>query len=210
MGGSSNGPRFSRFLEPRGNLHARPHVLVIVDPSRIQVRRYRMRQKFIFAVITMILLSSTSSGWSADKADQAFLTEAMQGNLAEVQMGKLAEEKGQSDGVKSFGQMLATDHADANNKATDVAKQIGVTPPTAPNKMQTAMYDKLSKLLGDAFDRAFTKEMVEDHTKDIQKYQRAGRNKNGPVADYANQTLPTLQKHLKTAQSLAGSKSSAR
>jgi predicted dinucleotide-binding enzyme len=30
--------------------------------------------------------------------------------------------------VKSFGQMLVTDHSDANQKATAVANQIGVTP----------------------------------------------------------------------------------
>jgi hypothetical protein len=34
------------------------------------------------------------------------------------------------------------------------------------------------------------------------------RSKDSPVADYANQTLPTLQKHLQTAQLLASNKSS--
>ena len=72
------------------------------------------------------------------------------------------------------------------------------------------MYDKLSKLTGDAFDRQFATEMVADHKKDIQKYQRAAKEKNDPVADYANQTLPTLQKHLETAQGLVANKGAAR
>jgi putative membrane protein len=118
-----------------------------------------MRRSFIFAATALMLLS-VSTAWSAEKADQAFLTKAIQGNLAEVQMGKLAQEKGQSEGVKSFGQMLATDHADTNKKATETASKVGVAPPTAPSSEQTAMYNKLSKLSGDAFDRAFAKEMV--------------------------------------------------
>jgi putative membrane protein len=91
-----------------------------------------------------------------------------------------------------------------------VANQIGVTPPTEPNKVQKAMHDKLSKLSGNAFDKQFATEMVSDHKKDIQKYQQAAKKKNDPVADYANQTLPTLQKHLQTAQSLTADKSGTR
>jgi putative membrane protein len=141
------------------------------------------------ALIGMFAVALTATqASSADKQDQAFIKDAIEGNLAEVQMGKLAQDKGQSDAVKSFGQMLVNDHGNANQTATSVANQIGVTPPTEPNKTQKAMYDKLSKLTGDAFDRQFATEMVADHKKDIQKYQRGAKEKNEPVADYANQT----------------------
>jgi len=129
--------------------------------------------------------------------------------LAEVQIGKLAQDKGQSDGVKSFGQMLATDHADANQKATEIANQIGVAPPSQPSKAQKATYDKLSRLSGAAFDRQFAREMVEDHKKDISKFQREAQKKN-EVGDFANQALPTLQKHLQAAEDLAGNKGASR
>jgi putative membrane protein len=168
-----------------------------------------MRRVILFAAAAVTLLGSATTALAADKAAQDFLTEAMQGNLAEQQIGKLAQDKGQSDGVKSFGQMLATDHGDANKRAREVASKVGVTPPTGPNKEQAAVYDKLSKLSGPAFDREFAKEMVEDHEKDIQKYQRAARNKNDPVGDYASQTLPTLETHLQTAKSLSSEKATS-
>jgi putative membrane protein len=152
----------------------------------------------------------TTTAWAADKGDQAFIKEAIEGNLAEVQVGKLAQDRGQSEGVKSFGQMLATDHADANQKATAVANQIGVTPPAEPNKKQKTLYDKLAKLSGAAFDKEFAKEMVEDHKKDIRKFEQEAKKQNGPVANFASQTLPTLQKHLQEAQSLVSNKTTAR
>jgi putative membrane protein len=167
-----------------------------------------MRHKLIL-IATAATLAMTSA-WAADKRDQAFIKNAIEGNLAEVQMGKLAQDKGQSDGVKSFGQMLATDHSDANQKATAVANQIGVTPPTEPNAKQKALYDKMSKLSGATFDREFAKAMVQDHKQDIQKFQQEAKKQNDPVGDFASQTLPTLQKHLQAAESLTNNKSTSR
>jgi putative membrane protein len=167
-----------------------------------------MSHKAILIAMTAAL--AVTSAWAADKKDQTFIKDAIEGNLAEVQIGKLAQDKGQSDGVKSFGQMLVTDHADANQKATAVANQIGVTPPTEPSAKQKALYDKMSKLSGDAFDQQFAREMVQDHKQDIQKYQQEAKKQNDPVGDYANQTLPTLQKHLQQAQSLTNNKSTSR
>ena len=60
----------------------------------------------------------------------------------------------------------------------------------------------MSKLSGDAFDRQFVRHMVDDHKKDVAEYQREPKRRNDPAAGYASETLPTLQKHLQTAQSL--------
>jgi len=51
--------------------------------------------------------------------------------------------------------------------------------------------------------------MVTDHKEDIGKYQKEAKSK-GPLADFAQQTLPTLQKHLQSAESLTGQQRSAR
>jgi putative membrane protein len=167
-----------------------------------------MRHKMILIAMTAALAVTSAS--AADKRDQTFIKDAIEGNLAEVQMGKLAQDKGQSDGVKSFGQMLVTDHTDANQKATAVANQIGVTPPTEPNAKQKALYEKMSKLSGPAFDREFAKAMVQDHKEDIQKFQQEAKKQNDPVGNFANQTLPTLQKHLQQAEALTNNKSTSR
>jgi putative membrane protein len=146
----------------------------------------------------------SSASLAQDKADQKFLKDAMEGNLAEVTMGELAQKNGGSDGVRSFGEMLQQDHSAANEKAESVAQFMGMTPPTEPNRKQKADYDKLSKPSGDKFDREFVNHMVMDHKKDIREYERAAKKKNDPTGDYAGETLPTLRKHLDTAQSLMG------
>jgi putative membrane protein len=148
------------------------------------------------------IVAAISSSAFAQGADQKFIKEAIEGNLAEVKMGQLAQQNGASQGVKDFGQMLVTDHGQANTKATQVASSLNVTPPTEPNAKQKKEYDKMSKMNGAAFDKAFAQHMVGDHQKDIAAFQKATKSKNQAVASFANETLPTLQKHLQTAQSL--------
>jgi putative membrane protein len=146
-----------------------------------------------------MLLATAAS--AQDKASQKFLTEAIEGNFAEVQMGELAQKNGQSEDVKSFGKMLVTDHGDANKKAMDVAKSMNVTAPSGPNTKQKADYDKMAKMNGAAFDKMFAQHMVADHKKDIAAYKKETK-KTDAAGQYAADTLSTLQKHLDTATSL--------
>jgi putative membrane protein len=151
------------------------------------------------AVTTLLLI--TNAVQAQEKASQKFLTEAIQGNFAEVQMGELAQKNGQSQDVKNFGQTLVTDHNAANQKATEAATALGVTPPAGPSKKQMADYDKMAKLSGPAFDKMFAKHMVQDHRKDIRQYQKASK-KQDAAGQYAQNSLPVLQKHLDAAQAL--------
>src|SRR4051812_7432342 len=100
--------------------------------------------KLLLSVGLAATVACASPAYAQDKASRKFIQEAIEGNLAEVQVGRLAQQKGQSEGVKSFGQMLATDHGQANQKAIQVASQVGVAPPTEPNAKQKKVYDKLS------------------------------------------------------------------
>lgn len=139
---------------------------------------------------------------AADRKAEAFVKEAMQGNMAEVEMGKLAQQNGQSDAVKQYGKMLETDHGAAEQKLSSVASQLGVQAPSEPSKKQKADHDKMAKMTGEKFDRAFAKHMVKDHKKDIKDYEKAAKSKEQAVSSYASDTLPVLKKHLDQAQSL--------
>src|SRR3954453_20368856 len=102
-------------------------------------------------IFTVALSLAAPLALAQDKASQTFLTKAIEGNFAEVEMGKLAQKNGSSDAVKAFGKMLETDHGDANKKAIQAAQTLSVTPPTGPNKEQKADYDKMAKMNGTAF-----------------------------------------------------------
>jgi putative membrane protein len=152
---------------------------------------------------TALSLLLTSGAWAKDAPGQQFITKAVEGNLAEVAMGQLAQQKASSDGVRSFGTTLAQDHGTANQQATAAANALNAAVPTEPNKKQKADYNQMAKLSGAQFDREFVKHMVADHKKDISDYQKEAQRSDGQVSEYAKASLPTLQKHLEIAQSLA-------
>jgi len=145
--------------------------------------------------------AGSTSMHKASKAEQHFIKEAIEGDLSEVKIGKLAQQNGQSEGVKQFGQTLEQDHSANLQKAQSLAQQEGVTPPTQPSAKETRMYDRLSKDQGAKFDKAFAKAMVKDHKQDIAKFDKQAK-KNDAIGQFAEQTLPTLHKHLQIAQSL--------
>jgi putative membrane protein len=165
-----------------------------------------MLSRSIIRTALSLLLTVTGYGvWAKDTPGQQFIAKAIQGNLAEVAIGQLAQQKASRADVRSFANTLEQDHWTANQQATAAATAVNATVPTEPSRKQKADHDRMAKLSGTTFDREFLKHMVADHRKNISDYQKEGQRSDGQISDYAKATLPALQKHLETAQSLAKS-----
>jgi putative membrane protein len=135
--------------------------------------------------------------------DAHFAKEAAQGGMAEVKLGQLAQEKGSSDTVKGFGKRMVDDHSKAGDKLKEVAARESITLPTDISAKDQAIYDRLSKLNGAAFDRAYARDMVKDHETDVAAFQReVNGGKDDSLKSFASETLPTLQDHLKQAKEM--------
>jgi putative membrane protein len=134
-------------------------------------------------------------------ADSKFAMMAAMGGMAEVEMGRLAAQKGASDEVRQFGQRMVDDHSKANEQLMQVASSKGMTLPTALDPKHQAEMQKMSALSGDAFDRAYVKMMVKDHKKDVAEFQKEASGGADPdIKSFAATTLPTLQEHLQMIQ----------
>jgi putative membrane protein len=155
--------------------------------------------------------SASSNGSSQlSAADKKFVMEAAQGGEAEVELGQLATQNAQSDDVKKFGQRMVDDHTKANDQLKQLAQQKGVSVPSEPAAKDKALKDKLSNLKGDQFDKMYMSHMVMDHKKDVAEFKKESTSaKDNDVKNWASQTLPTLQDHLKEAQQIASTEKGA-
>ncbi len=136
----------------------------------------------------------------------SFIKNAAEGNLAEVQLGQLAQQKSQNAQVKEFGQRLVQDHTQANQKLETLAKSENVTWPTQPDKRDQRLMQRFEKLSGSEFDQQFVRHAIRDHARDIAKYDHAANNlQDNALKSYAQDTLPTLREHLKLAEQLGTS-----
>ena len=163
-----------------------------------------IRTSILAAGLAVALFSGAAIAQSSsdDKAAaQKFLTNAMEGDYAEIAVGKLAQEKGIRQTIKDFGAKLVADHSAHLNKAKQLASQLGVKDPGGASVMENAEYLKLKVLSGSTFDRTFAKDMVSDHQSDIAAFQKEVA-RSGLTAEFAKDSLPTLEQHLQMAQSL--------
>jgi putative membrane protein len=149
--------------------------------------------------------SSMSGSSQLDSSDKQFLIKSAQDSMAEVEMAKLAQERGSSNEVKQLGQRLEQDHTKSLEKIRSIAQSKGVDLPQETDSKQKAEHQRLSGLSGESFDRAFLKSQEQDHKKDIAEFRRqAERAKDPDVKQFAEAGIPTLQEHERmTTQAMA-------
>ena len=135
--------------------------------------------------------------------DQQFAMDVAHDGMAEVQLGKLATEKASNEQVKKFGQRMADDHSKAGDELKALAEKKTIPWPTELDTRHKAVRDRLSKLSGDAFDRAYMQEMVVGHRKAVMAFRMEMKNGQDPdIKAWAQKTLPTIEDHLKQAQEI--------
>ena len=145
--------------------------------------------------------AAETEGTKATAKEAVFIMKAADGGMAEVEMGKLAADKGGSDAVKDFGNRMVKDHSKANDQLKDIAANMGVTIPDKVNAKEQAMIDKMSAMSGAAFDKVYVKEMVNDHRKDIAAFETAGKQvKNADLKKFIDSTVPVMKDHLDAIQ----------
>jgi len=133
--------------------------------------------------------------------DQKFAQNAAAGSAAEIQLGQVAADKATNDKVKQFGQRMVADHTKASSELKAIASKKDMTLPDSPKGKDKATIEKLSKMSGPAFDKAYMQDMVKDHQKDVAEFQKEANNGSDPdLKAWAGTTLPVLQEHLRMAK----------
>lgn len=140
------------------------------------------------------------------KPDMEFMKKAAIGGMAEVELGKLAQQNAEDAQVKQFGQRMEQDHSKAGQQLTSIASQKGVQLPKQLDSKDQKELDRLSRLKGAGFDRAYMKMMVQDHDKDVKEFQHAAQAVKDPdLKNFAQQTLSVIQQHDQLAHNLTQS-----
>lgn len=155
----------------------------------------------LLAAAPAIAQGNKAGQGASSGGDTKFIEHVARGGQAEVDLGRLGEQKAQSTEVKALARRLVADHTKSNQQLMKIAQQEGVQPPAQQSKSERSERAKLEKLDGQAFDQAFVKQIVQDHQKDIKYFQKEQESLKDPqLRSFAQQTLPVLQEHLQMAQ----------
>ncbi|MCC3406874.1 MAG: DUF4142 domain-containing protein [Microcoleus sp. PH2017_10_PVI_O_A] len=134
---------------------------------------------------------------SVSSTDTNFVMQAAQSGMLEVQLGRLAVQRGSSSAVKQYGQEMIEEHTRANQELMQLAMQKGVEVPLQMSGQNKALSDRLSGLSGTSFDAAYKQAMIDSHNQAIALFQAQSQQGQDPqLKAWATQKLPNLQAHL--------------
>jgi putative membrane protein len=137
-------------------------------------------------------------------SDHAFVSKALEGGDAEVQLGQLAQEKSQSPDVKQFGQKMVQDHTQLGEQMKLVAKNMGVSAPKGPTKKDKQLMAKLQGLSGDQFDLEYIKAMVKDHKQDLKDFKDEAQLTQDPnLQQVTKEGANVINQHLQMIEQIA-------
>ena len=137
--------------------------------------------------------NATGEDSSLSDKDKIFMKKAAKGGMMEVAMGQVAEQKAQSEDVKSFGKRMVTDHGKANDELKAIASKKGVQLPSKEHSMKWTS------------DKAYMDAMVKDHEKDLAEFKEEASGGTDPdLKKFADDTAKMVQEHLDLAKETQG------
>ncbi|GAB0119297.1 DUF4142 domain-containing protein [Acidisoma sp. 7E03] len=151
-----------------------------------------------------VLPADTAGNPAASMGDARFVMAASRINQAEIMMGQLAAQRGETQSERNYGEMLVRDHTQATAALRTIADPLRLHMASRPGKMEVAMYQQLQAAPAGQFDTMFNQAMIQGHEHAIRLFQmEATQGQSGALRSFAQENLPVLQRHLQVAQSLS-------
>lgn len=162
------------------------------------------RLKMICTGAMLLMLGAVCTNVLADDVISAedFVDEASAKGYAEIETGKLALEKSETQKVRDFAQTMITDHGLANKELAVIAQKKNLDVADDTELMNKAKAFILKQRDGQSFDEAYANNQVMAHEQTIELFQKATRMNDPELKAFAQKTLPKLQHHLDMANQL--------
>jgi putative membrane protein len=139
--------------------------------------------------------------------DMDFVEERLEMGNAEVELGRIAQERATHPDVKAFAQELVRDHQAAGEELRRIATTANPNFPAMiddeAREELTELREEMAKLTGRDFDRRYIDEMIDDHQDAVDDLEDKAENaSHSEVRAWAAKTLPTVRQHLERARAL--------
>jgi putative membrane protein len=169
-----------------------------------------MKRAGVLIVASLFVIGWSSLLWAQEKGekkmipDRGFMIYAARDGLFHVEAGKLAVQRASREDVKKFGQHAIEHHSQINDELIKLASTKGVTLPKNMTRKERETLDRLAKLSGADFDKAYIEMEMRDHSKDLSEAQKEAKDGKDPdVKAWAAKIMPTIEEHLKMLRDLS-------
>ncbi len=160
--------------------------------------------KSVYLIAAAGLLSAAPA-LANSMTTEDFVRKASVANQFEIKTSELALKKSKNDNVEEFARQMITDHRKTGEKLKGVlaSAETDAKPATALDSKHQQLLDKLSRASAEAFDREYVAIQEDAHHEAVSLFSEYSKNgKDEALKNFAAQTLPTLQGHLKHVEGL--------
>jgi putative membrane protein len=150
-------------------------------------------------------VGATSANTLGSHDTAAFVTNASQSDMYEIQAAQIAEKRSKNPDLKAFAQMMVKDHTATMNAMKPLAKAAGQTPAADLDNRRKGFIDHLNQASDADFDKTYADQQVAAHREALDLMN--GYAKDGPDAGLkaaAAKTAPIVQKHLDRITAIQG------
>ena len=131
-----------------------------------------------------------------EQEDKKFADSATLKGLAEIELGKLAIQKGADKKIKNFGALIIKQHTKMGVRLHKTADLKTIPLPVAIDSATQKDLDKLSANSGKAFDKTFINHMINNHEVDIKFFEYASKHVGDKeLKKLASKNLLVLHRH---------------
>jgi len=161
-----------------------------------------------FMILATLTAAAPLALAAGSSADTLFYKNLAAGGMAEVDLGKLAEQKSTDPKVKKFAEMMVKDHSAANEKLESLASSKQISLPKSLDSSHEATKTKLEALSGDSFDKSYIESQLKDHEKTVILLKtEISSGQDADAKAFAQSVLPTVEHHLQAVRTLASEES---
>jgi putative membrane protein len=157
-------------------------------------------RRFIVAIATATALVACGGPSTPD-----FVAKVAVSDMYEVQAGKLAAEKGQSEAIKSFGQQMVEAHTKTSEELLQIVKSKDrkINVPASLDAKHEKMLSNLKDASPEDFDETYAEQQVDAHQNAVDVFEDYASSGDDPeLKQFAGKTLPVIKHHLEDAKKL--------
>ena len=157
--------------------------------------------KVLVSILATLILAGCGAPSTPD-----FVEKVAMSDMYEVQAGKLAADKGQSEAIKTFAQQMVDAHTKTTEELTGIvkSKNLKVDLPTSLDAKHQKLLDDLKNASAEDFDKTYAEQQVDAHQEAVDLFKNyASHGDDADLKQFAQKTLPTIEHHLADAKKLA-------
>jgi putative membrane protein len=157
------------------------------------------------ASIFMISCEKNDSDENIGGQDRNFVNQITLSNRSEIALGNLALAMATDSSVRNYAQMMVTEHTAAEQNLMQITGDLELTLPTdSLTQMASEMRTTLMGLEGVQFDSAYIVSQIPAHdSARVVVQAQASSGASGPLRNYANTLLPSIESHRMMADTIA-------